>query len=481
MTWARGGPNRPVHGVVARGHRDAAAPAQHKAVLERSLYPMKWRSKKTIFGGLGLLVLVVLLVAQFAGSKEDRTSVSVDVAYKDEISEIVTASGRVQPQTKVDITSQVSAQIVEIYVKDGDRVERGQPLLLLDTVQLKTDVAGSEYSLEELTARVDAAKSSFERDRLEFERQQKLRQQNLTSETALTDAQFDFESSRAEYQAMQAQCNTARSALEKARDNLRKTRIVAPMAGKVTSLACEVGEIAQAQTSFTQGKTLLTIADLAVFEVEVDVDETEVAKVKLDQEAQIQIDAFADTTFKGYVVEIGNSAQVSGQGTENYTTSFRVKVRFAETHEAIRPGMSATVDITTSRESDALLIPYAAVVTREFDDKKDSARVDSGDGAFAAEAHASPVADSQAATDSTAVPHKVKKQKKTGVFVCSGGAAHFKEITTGIADDRNIVALSGLAPGDTVISGSFQTLRKLKDGEKVKVEEQDKSREGSES
>jgi HlyD family secretion protein len=428
---------------------------------------MKWRSKKTLFLGIGTALALFIVLGLLFGSDEKRTPVSVDVAYRDEISEIVTASGRVQPQTKVDITSQVSAQIVRLFVKDGDHVERGQPLLLLDTVQLKTDVTQAEYMLEELTARSDAARSTFERDRLEYERQQKLRGQNLTSETALTDAQFAFESSHAAYQAVGAQTNTARAGLEKARDNLSKTLITAPMPGKVTSLACEVGEIAQAQTSFTQGKTLLTISDLAVFEVEVDVDETEVAKVEIGQETKIRIDAFADTTFAGYVVEIGNSALLSGQGTENYTTSFRVKVRFAESHESIRPGMSATVDITTSHVEDALLIPYAAVVTREFDNEKKKSETDSGGGVQAAESDSSTV---QSTADSAAAGHRHKKIKKTGVFVCRGGAAHFVEITTGIADDRNIVALTGLAPGDTVISGSFQTLRKLKDDESVKIE-----------
>lgn len=432
---------------------------------------MKWRSKKTLYWGLGVLVVAVIAVVVFTGSDDGGTQVTVDVAFKEAISEIVSASGRIQPQTKVDITSQVSAQIIHIFVKDGDHVERGQPLLLLDTVQLLSDVQQAEFTLEELTARSDAAKSTFERDRLEYERQQKMHEQNLASETQLTNAQFALESSRADYQAMGAQTNQVRAALEKARDNLRKTRITAPMSGRITSLACEVGEIAQAQTSFTQGKTLMTVSDLAVFEVEVDVDETEVAKVKLDQIAEIRIDAFGDSVFAGNVVEIGNSASVSGQGTENFTTSFRVKVRFAESHESIRPGMSATVDITTSRVEDALLIPYSAVVTREFDPNKKPESPDSGDGVIAAETDSVP----PAPADSTQGHGKSKKVKKTGVFLCKEGAAKFVEITTGIADDRNIVALTGLAPGDSVISGSFQTLRKLQDKDKVKVQAESES------
>jgi HlyD family secretion protein len=174
------------------------------------------------------------------------------------------------------------------------------------------------------------------------------------------------------------------------------------------------------------------------------------------------------------VVEIGNSALLSGQGTDNYTTSFRVKVRFAESHEAIRPGMSATVDITTSHADGALLVPYAAVITRDFDSTKKDSLSDSGDGAFAAET--SPHDSSATPTGADSTGHgKVKKIKKTGVFLCKNGVAHFAQVTTGIADERNIVVLSGVAPGDTVISGSFQTLRKLKDEEKVRVESHSKS------
>jgi HlyD family secretion protein len=208
--------------------------------------------------------------------------------------------------------------------------------------------------------------------------------------------------------------------------------------------------------------------------VEVEVDETEVAKVRVDQESEIRVDAFSDTSFAGHVVEIGNSAQTSGQGSENFTTSFRVKVRFADTDAPIRPGMSATVDITTAHEDLALLIPYAAVVTREFDlNKPEKTEADTGDGVFAAELETEPEANEVDGSD-VEKPNgkKPKMVKKTGVFICKDGVAKFVEIETGIADERNIVALTGLAPGDTVISGSFQTLRKIEEDEAVKIDEQ---------
>lgn len=442
-----------------------------------------YRSKKfLIIAGL-VVVVAIVAGATLSGNGEKATSVQADLAFVDDIAEIVTASGRIQPQTKVEIVAEVSAQIIAVYRKEGDRVERGTPLLLLDTIQTKSDLEQARYSLDEITARAAAARSLYEQDKQEFERQARLYEQKLTSETAFTNAKFANDNSKANYEATQAQVKTFQARLDKAQDNLRKTSIVAPMAGVVTFLNAEVGEIAQAQTSFTQGKTLMTISDLSVFEVEVEVDETEIAKIEIDQPAEIRVDAFRDTVFAGTVVEIGNSAMISGEGTDNYTTSFRVKVRFADTEATIRPGMSATVDITTAKENDAVLVPYAAVVMREFDPDSLLASVD------VQEAESSGVltdGDVQAAEitnvsettdDAPAGDHKKKeKVKLTGVFVIKNGKAKFVELATGIADDRNIVALGTVEPGDTIISGSFQTLRKINPGEVVTIDEKSKER-----
>jgi len=437
---------------------------------------MNWRTKKVYLGGPLLILVVVLLAARLLRNDEKGTSVQADLAVRDDIAEVVTASGKVQPQTKVDITSEVSAEIVALFVKEGDQVQRGWRLLLLDTVQLKSDVAQARFSLQEISARVDASQSEYKKDELEYERQSKLFEQKLTSENAFTNARLTMESARANYEAMRAQASTASARLEKAVDNLAKTLITAPMSGVITFLNAEVGEIAQAQTAFTQGKTLMTIADLSVFEVEVDVDETEIAKIDLGQSAEIRVDAFGDSTFRGEVVEIGNSAMTLGEGTQNLSTNFRVKIRFVDSEAGLRPGMSATTEVTTATAKDAVLVPYAALVTREFDPDslKASVAESSGGSMLASEAHASeaePSAEDQSdSTKATTPGKKAKKIKKSGVFLCRDGKAVFVEVHTGIADERNIVALEGVAPADTVISGSFQTLRKLKDGESVKVD-----------
>ncbi|MFZ5979107.1 MAG: efflux RND transporter periplasmic adaptor subunit [Candidatus Zixiibacteriota bacterium] len=440
-------------------------------------------SRKTTLISLTLLILIIVVIVKLSGSGEKLTSVQADLAIIDDISEIVTASGRVQPQTKVDIVAEVSAQIVDMYVVEGDVVRKGQTLILLDTVQLKSDVAQARFSLDELTARAAAARTQFDKDRLEYDRQAKLYEQKLSSESEYTDAQFAYESSHANYEAMLAQVKTGQALLEKVEDNLTKTTITAPMNGVVTYMSAEIGEIAQAQTSYTQGKTLMTISDLSVFEVEVDVDETEIAKLDTGQASEIRVDAYPDTVFAGTVIEIGNSATVEGQGTDNYSTSFRVKVRFDETERSIRPGMSATVDITTAKVFDALLIPYAALVTREFDlDSLMRAETVKDDGgSLIAEVQASELNDTTTSNeaqennvndkDAEKKFKKSKKIKKSGVYRCIGGQAKFIEVTTGIADEQNIVALSGVNPGDTIISGSFQTLRKLAEGEKVQLDE----------
>ena len=438
---------------------------------------MKIKSKKFMFISIGVIVVIAIIVVNLTTSNGDQTEVQADLAFIDDISEIVTASGRIQPQTKVDISSEVPAQIVEIYIKEGDFVVKGQPLLTLDTVQIKADVEQARYSLDEIIARKEAARSQFELNKEEYERQLSLLDKKLSAEKEFSNAKFAHENSKANYEAMKAQAKTGQARLNQSNDRLAKTKIVAPMEGIVTYLNCDVGEIAQAQTSFTQGKTLCTISDLSVFEVEVDVDETEIAKIDIDQPVEIRVDAYRDTNFVGHVVEIGNSASISGQGTENYTTSFRVKVRFAETDAVIRPGMSATVDITTNSVKDALLIPYAAVVKRTFepDSLKELATKES-DGGLVQNVNAAEADDQSDVVDGDKKKKKKNKKseeiKKTGVFVINNGVAAFKEITTGIADERNLVVLSGLNESDTIVSGSFQTIRKLDDSTEVKIDEQ---------
>jgi len=233
----------------------------------------------------------------------------------------------------------------------------------------------------------------------------------------------------------------------------------------------EVGEIAPAQTAFTQGKTLMTISDMSSFEVEVDVDETEIIKIALGQEAKIEIDAFIDTVFAGEVIEIGNTAVMSGVGTQDQATNFKVKVLFKETNALIRPGMSATVDIVTNEVENALSVPYGAIVMRSLD--ADSlARADDSGGLVSA-AHAATSDDTLETEEKSVKKNKKEKKEVKGVFVVKEGRARFVPVETGIADQKSIEVVIGVNESDTVIVGPFRTLRSIKNGDRVETEKKE--------
>jgi len=427
--------------------------------------------KKKLLLIIGIVVVVGGLVfMNMTMNSTNAIEVQTAKAKTRDLTEIVSASGRIQPRTKVNITSETNGEITSLYVDEGNPVKAGDLLVVLDTVQLRSDVDQAHYAVNEVNSRLTGAKATMKQNIEEYERQVRLFENKLTSETSLSDAKYADLNSRANYEATMAQSRQLQARYEKQLDFLSKAKIVAPMSGIITYLDCEVGEIAAAQTAFTQGKTLMTIADLSLFEVEVEVDETEINKIELDQIAEIEVDAFPDTSFPGEVTEIGNTALLSGQGSQDQTTNFKVKVVFKDPNVRIRPGMSATVDITTNISEDATSVPYAAVVMRSYDlDSLENARLEQ------AEAGSTGVKQVQAAEVEDEVSDKkirndeeLDREELKGVFVLRDGKARFVEIETGIADRKNMEVTSGLSVGDSVISGPYRILRTIKDGDDVK-------------
>lgn len=433
----------------------------------------KKKGKKKWFLIGGAVVVVLILVAlNLRSGQRGLVSVQTKNIKKADIMSVVSGSGTVQPKTKVNITSEVTAEVINIPVREGDRVARGRVLIQLDTLQLQKDMESALYSANELEARLGGAQVTLDQYKEEYERQKRLYEKNLTSEQMYKDAFYSWRTQEANYNALMEQKKAAFSRLEKARDNLNKTTITAPMDGTVTLVDVEVGEIAQAQTAFTQGRTLMVISDLSEFEVEVEIDETDIADLEVGQAGEIEIDAFPDTTFAGRVIEIGNTAMTTGYGTSDQTTNFRVKVAVVEAHSKLRPGMSSTVDITTNEHKDVLSVPIQAVVFRSFD--PDSLKAEeAGKAPEGAEegnvAVASTISDSAAETEGEDDEDKEKVEKK-GVFVVRDGVAKFVEVALGIADQQNYEVLSGLEEGDEVVVGSFRTLRTLKDGDAIKID-----------
>ncbi len=415
------------------------------------------KKKKKIIIVLGAVIIVaIIIVANVLKSGEKTYKVQAEKAERSDITSVVTANGRIIPKTDVKISAYVPAKIVKLPVQEGDRVKEGQLLVQLDATQYRAAV-------NQTKAQLASAKASLQQAQLVYERQKELFERKLSSKEQYDMAETDLNLAKARHEQ-------AVAALDEAKYNLSKTTMTSPMGGLVTSLNAEVGEIVMIGTMNNPGTVIMTISDMSEIETEVEVDETDIADVKLGQEAKIEIDAYPDTVFRGEVTEIGHSARISGLGTQDQVTNFLVKVKLLDKVPSIRPGMSASVDITTDSRLDALNVPIQAVVMREEKGDTLIAKEEVKEGALPS-ANTLPKKGNK----------KRKKEKKEieGVFVVKEGRAEFVEVKTGIADQQNIEIVSGINEHDMVVIGTYKILRTLKDGDKVKATE--KKGEGEES
>ena len=412
------------------------------------------RKKKKIIIILGVIAVVaIIVVVNILKSGEKVNKVQAEKVKKDDIISIVTANGQMTPETDVKISAYVPAKIVRLPVKEGDLVKKGDLLVQLDETEYKAAV-------NQAKAQVSSAEANLEQAKLVYSRQKGLFEKKLTSRE-------QYDAALTQLNLAQAERDQSVANLEHTEYNLSKTTITSPMDGMVTALNAKLGEIVMIGTMNNPGTVIMTISDMAETQAEVEVDETDVASVKVDQEAKIKIDAFPDTVFKGKVTEIGHTARISGFGTQDQVTNFLVKVLLLDKVPDIRPGMSATVDVTTNLRPNVLNVPIQAVVMRE--EKTDTLKEKTKEkGALAS-------------TDSGKAKNEKKKKAKEveGVFVIKEGRAKFVKVKTGIADQQNIEIVSGLNENDQVITGSYKILRTLKDGDKVKIEKKvEKKEEG---
>jgi HlyD family secretion protein len=414
------------------------------------------RKKKIIIILAVVLVVIVFVLANIMKSGEKAYKVETEGIKKGDLKAVVSASGRVLPKRTVKISAYVPAKIIDLPVEDGDWVKKGQLLVQLDPASYQAAVDQSKAQMKVAQANLDQAQLVFDRHKELFER-------NLTSKEQYDAALTSLNVSKAQFEQSEA-------ASEKASDDLSKTRITSPMEGIVTELNAEVGEIVMIGTMNNPGTVIMTISDLSEIEVEVEVDETDIANVRLEQEAKIDIDAFPDTSYKGQVTEIGNTAKVSGYGTQEQVTNFMVKVLLMDQVPAIKPGMSASVDITTDNRQGVLKAPIACLVMREVD--SDSLKKE-GEKAKESEAKAAQK------EEGTEVPNKEDQEKKKeveGIFVVENDKVKFVRVETGISDEQNIEIVSGIGEKDEIVTGPYKTLRTLKDGNKVKITKKSESK-----
>jgi HlyD family secretion protein len=396
-------------------------------------------------------------LANVMKSGEKTQPVQAEKVKKSDITSLVTANGRIIPKTDVKISAYVPAKIVKLPVEEGDEVRRGQLLVQLDITEYQAAV-------NQFKAQMASAKASLEQAQLFFTRKKELFEKKLTS-------QEEYDLAKTELDLAQARYDQAEAALEEAKYSLSKTTITAPMAGVVTSLNAEEGEIVMIGTMNNPGTVIMTISDMSEIEAEVEVDETDIAEVRLGQEVKIEIDAYPDTSFKGKVAEIGHTARISGLGTQDQVTNFLVKVTLLDEVPNIRPGMSASVDITTNQREDALNVPIQAVVIREEKGDTLAGKEEEMEGALASTDSVSEKAEEKKESDKIRGKEEEEKKEVEGVFVVENERAKFVKVTTGIADQQNIEIVSGINEEDMVVTGTYKILRTLKDGDKVKVTE----------
>ncbi len=433
------------------------------------------------------ILIVVVVVAVLAAavvisrqrSTHEEVEVEVEAVEARDLTAVVEASGQIEPKVSVDISSDVIGKIMAMGAEEGDRVKKGQFLIQIDPIQFEQRAARLEAELATARTNLAEAEANAAIRQSDFERDKRLHEEKLIPLSRYEATQAAYEVARAQVASAGNRIRQAEASLNEARDQLGRTRIVSPMDGVVIRKNAEVGEVAISGTLNNQGSLLMTIADLSVMETEVDVDETDVVHVTLGQEVEVSLDAFPARTFKGEVTRIGNSAiQMATAPGERQSADYKVEVTLLESDERIRPGLSATARITTARRSGALSVPIQSLVVREVGGEEDGKKAGaSATGAPSGEAGGGAgvalAADTSNAGGGPAPAAKddgeAKKEELEGVFVLRDGKAVFVPVKTGIAGEKYFEVLDGLQAGDQVVSGDFAALRKLKDGDHVKL------------
>jgi len=420
----------------------------------------KSKKKLFIFGGLGLLVLILIAIAIFGGSKEEIVLVQVEKVQKRDITQIVTATGKIDPEFKVVINPEVTGEIIELPVKEGDYVKKGDLLIRIKGNQYKAQKERMEANLEAAQASLKIREAELNRLKKEYARVKELHSKELASDSELETAQSNYLTAKASHEQAGANVLQAEAQLREIMDTLNKTAIYAPMDGTVTNLNVELGERVLG-SGFSQGTNIMTVSDLNNIQAVVDVDENDVVLVSIGDTAVVQVDASGDREFRGTVTEIGNSAKTSGLGSQEEVVNFEVKVKLFELDPNLRPGMSCTADIQTETVHDVISVPIQSVTARTEFGKRNSDK--------------SKGENKKPNMDKMKNKGKGNKKPKQVVFVVDNNTAKMIEVKTGISDDNYIEIKHGLDGGEKVISGSYRAIsRQLKDGSKVRIEEKHK-------
>ncbi len=411
------------------------------------------RKKKIVFFSvLGILILLAVVVVATRSGGEKIIKVTAEKVERRTITQVVTATGSINPIDRVIITPEVTGEIVELPVQEGDKVKKGDLL-----IRIKPDIYiaqrnRAKASLEAARANLSVSKAKLEQVKSDYERVKKLFEKNLASKQELETARANYLSAEGQYKAQIASVKQAEESLAEKEEDLAKTAIYSPLTGTVSKLNVELGERVLG-SGFSQGTNLMTVSNLNDMEAVVEVDENDVVLVSEGDTAKISIDAFGDEEFFGVVYQIGNSAKQTGAGTQDQVVNFEIKIKLLGKNAKIKPGMSCDADIRTETHTDVLAVPIQALTARMPKDKKKDGEKKAGKGK----------------------PEKKGKRKpQEVVFLLENGRAKMQPVKAGISDDDYIEITEGVSEGDIVISGPYRAIsRELEDGAKV-IEEKEK-------
>jgi len=416
----------------------------------------KSKKKVYIFGGIGVVLVALVLFAILGGSKEEIISVQVEPVVKRDITQTVSATGKISSEFKVTITPEVTGEIVSLPVKEGDRVKKGQLLIKIKADAYVAQQQRAEANLSAAKSSLAMNKAQLDKVNADYNRTKELHLKKLASDAELEASKSMYLQTLANYEGAQATVLQMDASLKETNQALYKTTINSPMDGTISQLNVQLGDRVLG-SGFSQGTDIMTVSDLNKIISTVQVDENDVILVAVGDTARIKVDAFGDRIFKGIVYQIGNSAVATGTGTQEQVVNFDVKIRVLDPDLGLRPGMSCNATIETKTINNVLSVPIQSVTARSEDiktpqptDKQDNTNV----------------------TD--------KKDKKVGannkpkeiVFVIDNNKAKMREVKTGLSDDNFIEIKEGLKDGDKIVTGSYRAIsRELNEGSKVRVEE----------
>lgn len=433
---------------------------------------MSKRGKVLLFGGLAVLVGGIMVLSA-AKRRQPATPVRLEKVERRDLTSVVSASGKIEPRRKLDVLSEVQGRIVSLPVREGDMVQAGQVVVRIDPTQYQANVERMEANLAATLAGATQARANKEQAERAYNRARDIRAQNaqLMSQEQLEQAQTQHAVAVANLDAAERQVDQARAALREAQEQLAKTTIRSTMSGRVTRLAVEEGEVAVPGTFSRETGLLMTISDMSVMQVTVNVDETDVVRIHQGDSVDVTIDAYPDTTFAGRVTQISNSSvagatQAPGQ---DQAVDFEVEVTLSNPPAGIRPDLSATARIITDRRRQVLSVPIISLAVRQPQDTlppDTSAGSRKGDAKGEAKAEGARPAGRDSAR--TGRPREIE-----GVFVVDTvtNEVQFRAVKVGIAGDEYFEVLGGLREGETIVAGPYQAVRDLRNRARVRQSE----------